>query len=794
MTYVAWVSPTSTHTGHVMGIGDQANVGHNMLYLSNTGYNRAYSRALSPAVAAFATASSSYATSSWQHMAAVYESSVSRTVYLDGGSAVTNTTAVVFDPGQDVFSLGTRWWNGTVDLPLNAKVGEAAIYSIALTVAEMGLLATGFSPMLVRPESLVAYYPLLHDYNDWGPGGFHLTKSTNPAILSPDHPPIIHAAPAIFIPRFTSGVEESRDITLPGMGGFDVEPVAASIYNLGILMEPLPVAVFPHPDKSIDDDYDSQFASIKAYETLDKLLSTGTEDGEDTFVRETENGLLRSQFEEQFWFDRVHLLPRVVQELGNIVSTTVIDAELYNSDMEDTITISSVTNNLGSGVTIAGVPATPFNLGPRENIEVEVTISATGGLTVDSEYIFHQDTGDIYTLFITGSRIVLFPIRPEAPLREHLIWETKILTTVTGDEQRIANRDVPRGEFEFTIKDDIKQAEMILFDRQSKMLAVPSWHEPSFLTSDASISDVTINVNETRYSDLFVDGYVIIFHDIHTYDTLKILSLTNTTITFDAGLTVAFDSNTQVMPLKIAWMEVTSPVVKAVYNDQTISLKVKVPATDEDIADASAFSTYNGKVFLDDPNYLPNKQLQEALRTKVYVLDNGTGDRSQFSLWQRAIRNSGKGFKTNNRQELWELRQLLHFLTGQQVSFYIPSFTKDLVPSSTLVVTNSTFTMANIGYTNNVNNRWPKKVFRIHLLDGTILTRTIVDSSIVSASVEQLTIDVVWPYNIEPEDIERVEFLTKVRFAVDDIVITHNNALGWSECVIPTVEVTDDDV
>lgn len=494
------------------------------------------------------------------------------------------------------------------------------------------------------------------------------------------------------------------------------------------------------------------------------------------------------------WFETAHLLPRVVQDVGNVVSEQVINCELYNADRQEIITVSSITDNLGIGVAVTGVPSTPFDIGPQRSLLFDIEVQQTGDLVISGDYTLTLSTGETYTIYIVGFRIVLLPIRPETPLREHLIWETKILTAIEGDEQRIANAGVPRGEFEFILKDSIKRAEVILFDRQSKLLAVPAWHEPSFLTSAGAEDDFTINVEETRYGNFYEGGYAIVFQDEYTFDALKIDSLTATSITFTSGLTASFTSNTQVMPLMLAYAEATIPIVNGVYNEKVIDVKLKVRATDHDIADDSVFSIYNSKVFLDDPNYLPDGQLQEALKTKVYVLDNRTGEYNQFSLWQRAIRSSGKGFKTNTRKELWELRQLLHFLKGQQVSFYIPSFTKDLVPITTLVNSNSTFTMDNIGYTRNVDDRWSKKVFRIHLKNGTILTRTIQNSSEVSAAVEQLTVDTAWPYDIEPADIERVEFLSKVRFAADDIVIIHDNALGWARCVVPTVEVMDDDV
>ncbi|MCP4993147.1 MAG: hypothetical protein GY934_05085 [Gammaproteobacteria bacterium] len=559
----------------------------------------------------------------------------------------------------------------------------------------------------------------------------------------------------------------------------------------GILMEPLPGAAAPDPYKDIDDDFDAQHGDTKAYTFPDKMLSTSIEAGADTFIRKEGAGLLRPPFEEQFWFDRAHLLPRVVQELGNIVSAQTFNVELYNSDMNNTITISSITDNLGSGISIAGVPALPFDLAPRENVAAIVTISTTGTLGIDSTYTFHQSTGETYTIYITGSRIVLFPIRPEAPMREHLVFDTKILAAVDGTEQRIANRKTPRSMFEMTIKDNRKMMEMLLMDRQSKVCATPAWHEPSFLSVAGSVLDTTVTVNTTAYANFYVGGHAIVFTDEYTYDALEISSMTATTLTFTSALTNAYAVKTQVMPLMVAYFQHNVSMAKALYNEQTFNLQLKVDATDNDIADSSAFNTYDSKVFLDGPNLVEGGELAEAMERKVLVLDNMHGSFDEFSQWDRAKRNSNKGFKTNTRQELWELRQLLHFLKGQQVSFYIPTFTKDLLPNTTLISANSTFTMDNVGYTVNARDRAPKDFFRILLLNGTELTRTVVSSSEVSTAVEQLTVDSPWPYNIEPEDIERIDFLEKVRISVDDIVITHYNALGQSKAILPIKEVFD---
>lgn len=494
------------------------------------------------------------------------------------------------------------------------------------------------------------------------------------------------------------------------------------------------------------------------------------------------------------WFEVAHLIPRVLQDVGNIASTQTISCDLYNADRENPITVASITDNLGIGFTVTGVPVPPFDIPSQDSLLFTIKVLQQGDLNIDGSYTLTLSTGEEYTITITGSRIIMLPIRPEAPMREHLIWDTKILQSVDKDEQRISNRDVPRGAFNFRIKDQRRRMEMLLFDRQSKLIAVPAWHEPSFMSSAGAIGDFTVNVNTTSYANFYVGGYAVVFQDDVTFDALQIDSMDGTSLTFNSELSNNYPANTQVMPLMTAYMVQTTPTAKALVNDQTFNVTLQVHATDNDIASAAAFNTYNGKTLLDDNNLVTEGVLREAVQTKVYVLDNISGDYSHFASQQRSLRGSRKGFVTHSRQELWELRQLLHFLRGKQVSFYIPTFSKDLIPNQTLISGNSTFNMADIGYVTNADDRWSKKVFRMHLTDGTVLIRTIVDSSQISTAEEQLTVDTVWPYNIEIADIERIEFLEKVRFNTDDLQIIHRNALGEASCIVPTIEVTDDDV
>ena len=582
-------------------------------------------------------------------------------------------------------------------------------------------------------------------------------------------------------------------IELDGAGDFTLLPSYSNSENLGsIVSTPFPghtPGVVRH-NEGHDPRHDERTP------VLFDSIGTGEATDEDriTIPIKNEAGHHRAEIFDH-WYEHTHLLPRVVQELGNVVSATSFPVDLYNADRFNDITIVSITDNLDPGVTIVGVPATPFVIKSQDSMAATVYIDTTGGLTIDSSYTFTADDATTYTLYIEGSRIVLLPIRPETPMREHLIFDTKILEATDGTEQRIAMRKTPRSMFEMTIKhDNRRMMEMLLFDRQSKVVACPAWHEPSYLTSDVTVGDYTVNVNTTDYANFYVGGHAIILQDEWTYDALQIASMTATSLTFDSPAATAYSSKNKkihVMPLMTAWMNSNVAASKNLYNQQTFNIRLDVGSVDQDIADASTWSTFDSKVFLDDPNMVEGNILNEALETKVLVVDNMTGVFDRVTQWARNKRSSVKGFKSNTREELWILRQLFHYLKAQQVSFYIPTFSKDLIPNTTLLNTQSLFVMDNIGYTINARNRPSKDWFRMHLKDGTILTRQILISTEASASEEQLTVDVAWPYDIDPDDIERCEFLEKVRINVDDIVITHYNALGQAKCFVPTKEVFD---
>jgi hypothetical protein len=92
----------------------------------------------------------------WYHLAGVWQYGT-RSLYVNGTSEATNTSNRDMVLGNaNCFYIG----NSRLDNYFEGKVAECAAYSVSLTASEIATLATGVSPLFVRPDKLVGYWPL----------------------------------------------------------------------------------------------------------------------------------------------------------------------------------------------------------------------------------------------------------------------------------------------------------------------------------------------------------------------------------------------------------------------------------------------------------------------------------------------------------------------------------------------------------------------------------------------------------------------------------------------------------
>jgi hypothetical protein len=120
----------------------------------------------------------------WRHVAVTLVPSTSVTLYVDGVAESTTNNGSPLP--SSIFSGAANLWIGTVSATTfgwDGSIAEAAIYSAALTTAEIASLAKGLACDKVRPQSLVFYAPLIRNLQDVR-GGLTITNNNTATVAA----------------------------------------------------------------------------------------------------------------------------------------------------------------------------------------------------------------------------------------------------------------------------------------------------------------------------------------------------------------------------------------------------------------------------------------------------------------------------------------------------------------------------------------------------------------------------------------------------------------------------------
>lgn len=149
--------------------------------------------------------SSGYSANTWHHALGVMTSST-QAVYLDGTNKGTGTDSYGSLTITDSYiGAWSRLGLGVAN-HFDGRITHAAFWDVALTDAEAALLGAGISPLFIRPQSLVAYYPLYGHYSPevdyMGGQDMSVSGASGASVLGP---PVYMPSSGIVIPGASGG-------------------------------------------------------------------------------------------------------------------------------------------------------------------------------------------------------------------------------------------------------------------------------------------------------------------------------------------------------------------------------------------------------------------------------------------------------------------------------------------------------------------------------------------------------------------------------------------------------------
>lgn len=393
-----------------------------------------------------------------------------------------------------------------------------------------------------------------------------------------------------------------------------------------------------------------------------------------------------------------------------------------------------------------------------------------------------------------------FLFRPEAPIAERLVGLTDVLKMKNGHEQRIAMRIAPRQEFTYNYAfDEITErpiVENILLTAQKATFSVPLWSDVSALTSAITSGDTTINL-DTTVSDFREGNNLLILATNGSYEILTVTSQSTTQINLTAGTANNWPIGTEVYPLQDCLITRVVPSSRAAWGLVSYTFDWSVLDASINLGITPPPYNYLGigndefVLVVDDPNMIDNV-IQESSDMGIVLIDENTGPFTNITYQASARRGSNKTWLTTNRTGLWRVRKFIHQMNGQQTSFLVPTFAHDITVVANIASGASTLNVANVGLTtySGLGNA-PRQYIRVELVSGVTYTALVLSTSVLSSTVEQITVLGTWPANVTVANVYRVSVLERVRFASDTVNISHLDLLGKSKISCPIIAVLE---
>lgn len=198
VTIAAWIYPTTLAAGGndlVYLLNDAGNGNEFELIIRDAGGSsfRINAGMASNGIGGTRAASTTaLSVNTWYHACGVYNSLSSRSVFTDGAGKVTNSVTLV-DPMAGINNIGIGVFSPGPATSFSGRMAEVGIWNVALDDAEVVALAKGFTPPLIRPQSLVGYWPLFGNDSpelDRSKSNNNLTLTGSP--VKADHPRIYY--------------------------------------------------------------------------------------------------------------------------------------------------------------------------------------------------------------------------------------------------------------------------------------------------------------------------------------------------------------------------------------------------------------------------------------------------------------------------------------------------------------------------------------------------------------------------------------------------------------------------
>ncbi|MCJ7776869.1 MAG: hypothetical protein MUP16_00925 [Sedimentisphaerales bacterium] len=488
-------------------------------------------------------------------------------------------------------------------------------------------------------------------------------------------------------------------------------------------------------------------------------------------IERTRTGVKVGTFLDDYYY-RIHIMPATLH-FGAIVTLITDEIIVWNAYFVQK-TCSDIVEVNGAEWDLTGLAA-PFNLAALEYTTFTIGVPFEGSPTFEGSITFDFTAANDCIVLLSGTRVILFPWRPQQPVKETLAFLTDIIAGSDGSEQRISVRPVPRQGFKFSVmmESEKQQARLdaLLFSWQKRSFALPFWPVMVVHTATITATDMTINVDTTN-SDFRDDSLAVIWQSEDSCEVVQVETVAAGSLTLSNPVQNTFTGSKLIMPVRTAQMDASS---KRTGHSTGLAIADFSFAVKDNIL-LTGFTpamTYKGLPVLTEATAVDPTQSKSS-DGDASLQDYETGDYDYFSDSDFNINIQSHLFYKDTKAACWDFRKFIHSLLGQQGTFYVPTHKEDMVLAVGFGAADTSFNISNIGLADNMGLNDLRTDIAFIFPDGTQLYREV--TGIVKAgAVEIISIDSDLDMAVEPGDCV-ISWLDKLRLAGDEIEFVWNGA------------------
>ena len=514
-------------------------------------------------------------------------------------------------------------------------------------------------------------------------------------------------------------------------------------------------------------------------------------------------GLLEQHFQDVYY--RVYAVPRMYNVPNPVIGENN-QFYLFNGFLSAQ-TCTGITALNDGGLTMDLAPS--FPVGRHQVVAGNIVIDTSADATTLAEYLFDFGVGGIPDMFFIAKLVHYLQIIGEVPIREEWLWNTTVLTSHDGSEQRMALRSQPRTNLRCKALIESDAARKQLYDRlhetTGKHVVLGMFQYATQLTADSAIGTSQLYFDNDM-TDLRDNDYVAVLRtavaladeqqfivNIGTRNAAGALTSNPLTVELLAGDIIA--------PGAVGVLKDGGGFgMGSITGNVNINFEGTSPrSTFEDPQSVAVINQYAGYNILDLRPLTSRGSTTEKFFAAAKRIDYDMGRVELKKSWLNTKVSGKREYRIQRSAvgtaEMDYFTDFLQQADGRRNPFLLPTFRSDFTLTTPITQNMTIFRTSDMRFL----DFWMFETFRhIRFTSslGNTVDRTI--GTVTSYSQTELEISLLSP---TPEDAEwdntvLVSFLNVVRLATDKVSLKHyplhtvlTLAVATTDSVDPSLEV-----